>query len=276
MSWLLVPVQWLCSPKSEIYKAVISESVFGDHRFFRVGCIQPKFVTGRALMRRLVLLCAACGCPGPKHYSLDPPPYFIRPDIGQTIVALPDAGCPEVAVPFGNGHISLNTGTDYNHPSSKNLHNGWDYLVDSGTEVIAPASGRVVINTWQLIGGGGRMVVVDAGTDAQGNRIYYLIAHLSQSYVSPGQSVLRGDALGQTGRSGGQRVPHLHFSTFTTQREKLKSRFFAPFFLGAYDVLDPAIFALAGGGFPPFDSLYNNAERYDVFHGFSHPLCAIP
>jgi murein DD-endopeptidase MepM/ murein hydrolase activator NlpD len=181
-----------------------------------------------------------------------------------------------VAVPFGAGHTSLNTGSAYNHPFSKNLHNGLDYLVDAGTEIIAPASGRVVIDTWQPIGGGGRMVVVDAGADAQGNRIFYLIAHLSQSFVSQGQLVLRGDPLGRTGNSGGQPVSHLHFSAFTSQSGKVKSRLSVGFFLGDHDVLDPAMFALGGGVFPPFDSQYLEDEASGVFYGFSHPLCAIP
>ena len=87
----------------------------------------------------------------------------------------------------------------------KQFHGGIDIAAAFGTQVIAPARGRVTFvgNKGPL----GKTVIIDHG---YGLRSTY--AHNSKTYVARGEEVERGTpiaAVGSTGRSTG---PHLHYS----------------------------------------------------------------
>jgi murein DD-endopeptidase MepM/ murein hydrolase activator NlpD len=84
------------------------------------------------------------------------------------------------------------------------FHTGVDLSAPAGTPARATADGLVVRAEWS--GGYGRLVVVDHGGGIQ---TYY--AHLSRFYVSTGQEVRRGDAVGAVGSSGRATAPHLHY-----------------------------------------------------------------
>jgi hypothetical protein len=218
------------------------------------------------------LLATMCGC-NPHQYRLEPPDYYVN-----TLYEGPElvgsfSECPAVAVPFGLGHDSINTGLPYNHPSSGNLHNGIDFPGEIGTTVIAPAAGAVVATFRPPVGSGGRIVAVDAGVDDWGNHIFYLVGHLHRFSVSAGQRVNRGDKLGEVGKSGGQRVSHLHFSGFTTETGVVRQRLFGHLYLGDHDLLDPAALALGGADLLPFDPLHTYGDAEGSFQGFTHPLC---
>jgi LysM repeat protein len=86
-------------------------------------------------------------------------------------------------------------------------YNGVDIAAPVGTTVFAAASGNVVVarsSGWN--GGYGQYVVIQHPNGTQ-----TLYAHLSQVYVSAGQSVTQGQAIGASGNTGRSTGAHLHF-----------------------------------------------------------------
>ena len=92
--------------------------------------------------------------------------------------------------PFGGGNMEY--------------HPGIDIGVDVGTPVAAAASGRVIIAGW--VSGYGEYVAID-----HGGGISTGYGHLSQIFVSVGQDVQRGQAVGASGNTGRSTGPHLIF-----------------------------------------------------------------
>ncbi|HEY1339058.1 MAG TPA: M23 family metallopeptidase [Bryobacteraceae bacterium] len=84
------------------------------------------------------------------------------------------------------------------------FHTGVDISAPTGTPVRATADGVVLYSDFRS--GYGRLIVVDHGG---GIETYY--AHLSRSYVQPGQEVRRGDLVGLVGATGRVTAPHLHY-----------------------------------------------------------------
>jgi len=72
--------------------------------------------------------------------------------------------------------------------------------------VLAADSGKVVIAGWPDNVGYGNRVLID-----HGNGFMTLYAHLAKIFVSAGQTVKRGDQIGQMGSSGRSTGIHLHF-----------------------------------------------------------------
>jgi murein DD-endopeptidase MepM/ murein hydrolase activator NlpD len=87
----------------------------------------------------------------------------------------------------------------------RQFHSGIDIAGAFGTEVIAPARGRVsfVGNKGPL----GRTLVIDHG---YGVRTHY--GHNSDVVVRVGQEVERGQVIAKMGSSGRSTGPHLHYS----------------------------------------------------------------
>ncbi len=89
-------------------------------------------------------------------------------------------------------------------------HNGIDFASSYGSNILASASGEVIISRssgWN--GGYGSYVVIKHGNGTQ-----TLYAHLSGTAVSVGESVKQGQVIGYMGRSGqvkGHTGIHLHF-----------------------------------------------------------------
>lgn len=84
------------------------------------------------------------------------------------------------------------------------FHQGLDIAAPSGTTVTAAASGTVIMAQWY--GGYGNYILIDHGG---GYSTGY--GHLSAIYVSSGQAVQRGQAIGAVGSTGQSTGPHLHF-----------------------------------------------------------------
>jgi len=87
----------------------------------------------------------------------------------------------------------------------RTFHAGLDIAADFGTEIVAPARGRVVFVGRK--GPLGKTVMIDHGF---GLRTSY--GHAAEIYAEKGQEVERGEriaAVGSTGRSTG---PHLHYT----------------------------------------------------------------
>ncbi|CAG0948802.1 Murein DD-endopeptidase MepM [Burkholderiales bacterium] len=83
-------------------------------------------------------------------------------------------------------------------------HEGIDFPAETGTPIVAAASGKVIAAEWHREYG--KMVEID-----HGNGLVSRYAHASTLGVSEGDLVVRGQqiaAVGTTGRSTG---PHLHF-----------------------------------------------------------------
>jgi|HubBroStandDraft_4_1064222.scaffolds.fasta_scaffold00002_273 murein DD-endopeptidase MepM/ murein hydrolase activator NlpD len=84
------------------------------------------------------------------------------------------------------------------------FHQGLDIAAPSGTTVTAAATGTVIMAQWY--GGYGNYILIDHGGSYSTG-----YGHLSAIYVSVGQSVQRGQAIGAVGSTGQSTGPHLHF-----------------------------------------------------------------
>lgn len=87
-------------------------------------------------------------------------------------------------------------------------HNGLDLAAPTGTPTYAAADGTVLYatNDGGYNGGAGNWVVID-----HGNELVSKYMHHSSVFVSPGQSVTKGQQIGAVGNTGFSTGPHLHF-----------------------------------------------------------------
>ena len=91
-------------------------------------------------------------------------------------------------------------------------HNGMDIGAPIGTSVYAADEGKIVRvdyngRSYQY----GRYILVD-----HGNGLSTLYAHLSETAISEGQSVTKGQLIGYVGVTGFVTGPHLHFGVYAT------------------------------------------------------------
>jgi murein DD-endopeptidase MepM/ murein hydrolase activator NlpD len=84
------------------------------------------------------------------------------------------------------------------------FHQGLDIAAPTGTTITAAASGTVIMAQWY--GGYGNYILID---DGGGYSTGY--GHLSAFYVSAGQQVKQGQAIGAVGCTGECTGPHVHF-----------------------------------------------------------------
>ena len=85
-------------------------------------------------------------------------------------------------------------------------HKGIDISNKSTPPILAADAGKVVIAGWPDGIGYGNRVLID-----HGNGFATLYAHLAKIYVEAGQTVNRGDQIGQMGSTGRSTGTHLHF-----------------------------------------------------------------
>ncbi len=92
------------------------------------------------------------------------------------------------------------------HPIFKvrKMHTGLDMSASMGTPIRAADSGTVIQAGWR--GGYGKTVVI-----SHGDGLATLYAHQSKILVSVGDTVSRGDIIGEVGSTGYSTGPHLHF-----------------------------------------------------------------
>jgi murein DD-endopeptidase MepM/ murein hydrolase activator NlpD len=90
-------------------------------------------------------------------------------------------------------------------------HNGTDFAVPIGTEVIAPADG-VVTGAGNSRGGEGTYVILDA------DGVVHKFFHLSKILVQTDDQVSAGEVIALTGNSGYSTGPHLHWETHVAGR----------------------------------------------------------
>lgn len=78
-----------------------------------------------------------------------------------------------------------------------------------GPPILAADSGKVVVAGWPDSQGFGNRVIID-----HGNGFQTLYAHLAKIYVVSGQTVKRGDQIGQMGSTGRSTGTHLDFRIY--------------------------------------------------------------
>ena len=84
------------------------------------------------------------------------------------------------------------------------FHQGRDIAAPTGTTITAAAAGTVIMAQWY--GGYGNYILID-----HGNHYSTGYGHCSAIYVSVGQVVQRGQAIGAVGSTGYSTGPHVHF-----------------------------------------------------------------
>ena len=88
---------------------------------------------------------------------------------------------------------------------ARNPHSGLDIAAPTGTPIIAPASGRVMLADSLYYNG--KAIFLDHG---QG--LVTMFCHLSEHSVSEGELVQQGQEIGLVGATGRVTGPHLHYS----------------------------------------------------------------
>ncbi len=114
------------------------------------------------------------------------------------------AGLP-LSTPMSKGSITSRFGvrTDpfRRRPA---MHTGIDFRAPTGQAARATAAGKVISAGYE--GGYGNMVEID-----HGGGITTRFAHLSKISVKKGQSIGKGDVIGNSGSTGRSTGPHLHY-----------------------------------------------------------------
>lgn len=83
-------------------------------------------------------------------------------------------------------------------------HTGWDIQASMGTPIMASAAGKVVFSAPMLIRGS--HVVIDHGYG-----VYSTYSHMSVVHVTRGETVTKGQIIGEVGANGRTSGPHFHW-----------------------------------------------------------------
>jgi murein DD-endopeptidase MepM/ murein hydrolase activator NlpD len=111
-----------------------------------------------------------------------------------------------MGLPIMNGKIT----TAYKKKGkmwSKGYHTGVDFAVPSGTDILAVDDGVITKANWGK--SYGTQLVQQVTVNNQKRWVIY--AHLSKSLVKPGDAVVKGQHIGESGNTGNSSGPHLHF-----------------------------------------------------------------
>ena len=149
--------------------------------------------------------------------SPTPQPTFTPPTLPETspnehywlIRPVPQGGTvwTDKAYPFGS-----------TRGGSLRPHHGVEFNVPSGTQILAAASGTVVVagaDDVELVGPQsnfyGQVVVIQHDFLYLNQPVYTLYGHLSELFVNVGQTVAAGDIIALSGATGVADGSHLHF-----------------------------------------------------------------
>ena len=128
-----------------------------------------------------------------------------RPRPQPLYIAQNGAAGPSFSAPNGGSFIWPTTGQGISQYFAW-YHPGIDLPNRNAPPVVAADGGVVVVAGWPDNYGYGNRVIID-----HGNGYRTLYAHLSNIYVSAGQRVAKGQAIGQMGSTGRSTGTHLHF-----------------------------------------------------------------
>jgi murein DD-endopeptidase MepM/ murein hydrolase activator NlpD len=101
-----------------------------------------------------------------------------------------------ITSPFGYRRNPFGGGMEF--------HQGLDIAAPMGTTIEAAAEGTIISAGWY--GGYGNFIVID-----HGGGMATAYGHCSQIFVSVGQHVQKGQAIGAVGSTGASTGPHVHF-----------------------------------------------------------------
>jgi murein DD-endopeptidase MepM/ murein hydrolase activator NlpD len=108
-------------------------------------------------------------------------------------------------LPVVDGWYSSNFGFRIDpFTGQSSFHEGIDFIAESGTPILAAASGKVVFAGWHAQYG--KMIEID-----HGNGLVSRYAHASKLGVDEGDLVVRGQRIANVGSTGRSTGPHLHF-----------------------------------------------------------------
>ena len=109
----------------------------------------------------------------------------------------------------GNSYVTSRFGTRV-HPITGEIksHTGMDISANTGTPIVAADSGTVT--KAEVYGGYGNCVIID-----HGNGYVTLYGHLSDIWVSVGDSVSQGQSIGTVGSTGLSTGAHCHFEIWS-------------------------------------------------------------
>ncbi|MEK7646409.1 MAG: M23 family metallopeptidase [Patescibacteria group bacterium] len=108
-------------------------------------------------------------------------------------------------LPLTNIFVTDDYGYDRATVGQTIVHKGTDFRAATGTPVVAMNAGKVVLAKEFTVYG--NTVIVDHGLG-----VHTLYMHLSHLDVKVGDTVVRGQLLGQSGVTGYANAPHLHVS----------------------------------------------------------------
>jgi len=111
-----------------------------------------------------------------------------------------------MASPIRDGKISTPFKKEGTH-WSKGYHTGVDFAVPVGTPVLAVAEGVITKANWGKAYG--IQIVQEIGLHSK--KQYPIYAHLSKILVKPGDKVIKGQHIAESGNTGNSTGPHLHF-----------------------------------------------------------------
>lgn len=92
-------------------------------------------------------------------------------------------------------------------------HNGLDYGLPTGTDVIAPHSGKVIEAAFDS---GGYGLYIKIENDKEGS----VLAHLKDNLVSIGDTVSEGQLIAHSNNTGNSTGPHLHWGYYLFPRDR--------------------------------------------------------
>ena len=108
--------------------------------------------------------------------------------------------------PFGPERRYIGVGKDGQPCDKTSVHYGYDIAVPTGTEIVAPADGTIILGDADLYYEGGT-VFLD-----HGDGLVSVFMHMSAVDVTAGDKVKAGDRLGASGNTGRTTGPHLHWA----------------------------------------------------------------
>ena len=147
--------------------------------------------------------------------ATDPLDPNATPTVAPTPTPVPTATTSGVSLQWPTWCHTITSPFGYRtHPIYGNtrFHSGIDIGAGFGDTIMAAASGTVIYVETPVPGqnwggsGYGNYFIID-----HGNGVSTLYAHCSNVYVSNGQSVSAGEAVGTVGSTGGSTGSHLHF-----------------------------------------------------------------